>query len=475
MGKIVKYCNSCDEGFAPKFTFCPDCGKELEAFEMNPLMQDVPPAKAAVPPAAVAGTADLLEIPARTAAIGFETKIEPVEEAIVDVAPIPVEASPAPVIDTVAPVVAKTKIKPVKTAAPAVSETKAAPVMETPPPGVPEPVAETSTPAATSANMFFHTRPLDADRVPKSLEAEHEAYSAEGGFYVTVIEEKNVNQRNGLLLGAFCLVIVTLLSGVVYSIFSKDLDVGAINEDNFIASLIDDVPAAVEDVPQVKRDKSAGGGGGGGRQEDETTQGDLANQTAHPERPPQAIPRFENPLPLPPASTQGNKTFDQTHDRYGDPNGRYTNWNNGTGSGGGQGSGTGTGQGSGRGTGAGSGIGSGYGSGIGTGNGPGSGSGENGAPPPPKSIVTSPWKILYKPKARYTDAARQQNIQGSVTLRVTFLASGQVGGVSVIKGLGGGLTEEAIAAARGIKFEPQKLNGVPQTTTKTMEISFAIY
>ena len=72
MGKIVKYCNSCDEGFAPKFTFCPDCGKELEAFEMNPLMQDVPPAKAAVPPAAVAGTADLLEIPARTGLVSLE-------------------------------------------------------------------------------------------------------------------------------------------------------------------------------------------------------------------------------------------------------------------------------------------------------------------------------------------------------------------------------------------------------------------
>src|SRR5215203_1348044 len=37
MGKIVKYCSSCDEGFAERFGFCPDCGATLQAFEMNPL------------------------------------------------------------------------------------------------------------------------------------------------------------------------------------------------------------------------------------------------------------------------------------------------------------------------------------------------------------------------------------------------------------------------------------------------------
>ena len=36
MGKIVKYCVSCDEGFAEKFGFCPTCGAQLQSFEMNP-------------------------------------------------------------------------------------------------------------------------------------------------------------------------------------------------------------------------------------------------------------------------------------------------------------------------------------------------------------------------------------------------------------------------------------------------------
>ena len=37
MGKIVKYCAACDESFAEKFAFCPNCGKGMQPFEMNPL------------------------------------------------------------------------------------------------------------------------------------------------------------------------------------------------------------------------------------------------------------------------------------------------------------------------------------------------------------------------------------------------------------------------------------------------------
>ena len=40
MGKIVKYCSSCDESFAEKFGFCPTCGASLQPFEMNPLITE---------------------------------------------------------------------------------------------------------------------------------------------------------------------------------------------------------------------------------------------------------------------------------------------------------------------------------------------------------------------------------------------------------------------------------------------------
>ena len=89
--------------------------------------------------------------------------------------------------------------------------------------------------------------------------------------------------------------------------------------------------------------------------------------------------------------------------------------------------------------------------------------------------ITNSLRIISKPRANYTDTARQNNIQGTVTLRVTFLASGQIGNISTVSGLPCGLTEQAIAAAAKIKFEPMLVNGNPSTVTKQVQYSFTIY
>ena len=439
MGKIVKFCNSCDEGFAEKFAFCPNCGQTLQAFEMNPMVQEAAPSGDEIIAGSTAEAVDLLEMPDQVMQEAASlNEIEPVEEPILETAP------PAAEIEQIE-----------------------------------EPVVEVAAPRSSvaSTTVFTQTKAVDVDRKPGSLEAEHNAYASEGAFYLTVIEEKNVKQRNSLLLGSTLLMVTMGVGLTIWSLFNVPLAVYAIGGDTSLASLIDDVPMIVEEDKQ-KKEKEAGGGGGGGRKEEDTTQGDLANQTKNPERAPQAIPRMENPtLVLPPASTQGNKTYEQTHDRFGDPTGRFTNWNNGTGAGGGQGSGTGTGQGSGRGTGNGSGNGSGSGNGLGNGNGNGTGDGESGiGPPPPKrASVTQNLAITSKPRPGYTDAARQANIQGTVILRVTFLGSGQIGSISAVKGLPNGLTEQAIAAARRIAFQPKLVDGQPQSVTKQIEYTFSIY
>ena len=95
--------------------------------------------------------------------------------------------------------------------------------------------------------------------------------------------------------------------------------------------------------------------------------------------------------------------------------------------------------------------------------------------PKVKTGVTQAVKILSKARANYTDLARQIVVQGKVVLKVTFLASGGVGAISVVSGLSSGLTEQAIAAARSIKFEPAKVNGVAVSVTKTIEYTFAIF
>jgi TonB family protein len=136
---------------------------------------------------------------------------------------------------------------------------------------------------------------------------------------------------------------------------------------------------------------------------------------------------------------------------YGDPNSR---WNTGPG--------TGTG---------GGGMGSGKGTGQGTGN----------APAADKSASirilpgSAPLRILSKPAGTYTDAARSNQVQGTVKLRVTFLASGEIGPVIPITSLPHGLTEQAIAAAQRIRFEPERIKGVPKTVVKVVEYTFMIY
>lgn len=469
MAKIMKYCSSCDEGFAEKFAFCPDCGAALQSYEMNPLSAGEGPAAEF---AAAPVPSEVTE-PVETRSEVMETRpqIEP------EVAPEVAEAAPAESVEEV--VEAATNTEPIAAVSePAITPVETMDAVET---ETAESIKVPATAAAAApATSFFQTKPMDADRMPRSLEAEHQAYAADGGFYVTVIEEKNVKQRNTLLLGVLALTVLFWSTMVVGSIFSKDLDIGSINDDVFNAVLVDDIPMDVDPEKQIKDKKDAGGGGGGGRQDkEETTRGDLADQSPHPTRPPDAnTPRMENPsLVLPPPQTQGNQVYDKKYNKWGDPNGRFDSFSNGTGSGGGQGSGYGTGQGSGRGTGNGSGNGSGSGGGLGSGNGNGTGAGDDTGNPPPvlKVGVTQAVKIISKPRPGYTDSARQANIQGTVILRVTFLGSGQIGSISAVKGLGSGLTEQAIAAARRISFEPAKVNGVGQTVTKQVEYTFSIY
>lgn len=443
MGKILKFCNSCEEGFAERFTFCPDCGGSLQAVELNPV--EPIQAGAVEEPQAPAFITEVMNEPILELATDEPTVDE------VEFASAPTEEIPAFVEDAVVdePIVAATQ--------PA--------------------IARHEDPAfMTAPGILFESEPKYADEVRHTIPAPLLSKD-EDGYAITVIEEKNGSQRNGLLLAATAFAVIVAIGSWGVSLFSKSLDIGAIGDDQSLARLIEDVPMPVEEEEQPKKnDEKAGGGGGGGKEEKEpVNQGDLANQTKNPIRPPDVnthrSDNFELKLPTP--STEGNKTFEQKYDKYGDPNSKYTGLSNGPGRGGGIGTGDGTGQGSGTGSGAGSGSGSGYGSGDGNDNGDGTGRG--GGAPPVAARVTQPLKITYKQKAQYTDAARTNGVQGTVTLRVTFLASGGIGGITTIKGLPHGLTEQAIAAARAMRFEPEMVGGQARTTSRPVSFTFNIY
>lgn len=92
-----------------------------------------------------------------------------------------------------------------------------------------------------------------------------------------------------------------------------------------------------------------------------------------------------------------------------------------------------------------------------------------------ESAADRPLLIALKPRARYTDQARKKMTQGTVVLRVTFLPSGSIGAVDVIRALPDGLTEEAVAATRKLLFVPVERQGMRVAVTKAVEYSFSIY
>ncbi|HEY7181260.1 MAG TPA: TonB family protein [Blastocatellia bacterium] len=93
----------------------------------------------------------------------------------------------------------------------------------------------------------------------------------------------------------------------------------------------------------------------------------------------------------------------------------------------------------------------------------------------PDQKWTSRPKILYREKADYTPDARRARIEGTVVLQIVFGANGDIQDVKVIRGLPFGLTDQAIIAAKKIKFEPAYKNGAPVSVRGSLEYAFNLY
>jgi TonB family protein len=213
----------------------------------------------------------------------------------------------------------------------------------------------------------------------------------------------------------------------------------------------------------------ASGGGGGGRQRPEPPSKGVPPQMALT---PQIVlpnpepPKIKNPTLQVQMTTYGDPSLRVPKGPIGDPTGVPAPPSPGPGSGGGIGRNTGTGVGGGTGGGAGPGRGGNTGGGdMGLG---GGGSIE------PMTASLRP-TILYREKARYTEEARQNKIQGSVLLQVVFNNNGLITDVRVIRGLPDGLTEKAIEAAKKIRFNPAVKNGAPVSVRGTLDFAFNLY
>ncbi len=83
--------------------------------------------------------------------------------------------------------------------------------------------------------------------------------------------------------------------------------------------------------------------------------------------------------------------------------------------------------------------------------------------------------ILYKERAKYTEEARQNKIQGTVVLSLIFGADGRIYDVRVVRSLPSGLTEESIAASQKIRFNPAVRDGRPVSVRMQLEYNFTLY
>lgn len=129
--------------------------------------------------------------------------------------------------------------------------------------------------------------------------------------------------------------------------------------------------------------------------------------------------------------------------------------------------------GSGTGGGAGTGRGTGLGEGDGAGIGDGSGGGMGGGPYRAGSGIEPP-RLLREVKAAYTDEARRANISGDVEMEITIRRDGTVSDVRVLRGLGGGLNDRAVAAVRQWRFAPARLKGVPVDVIVQVSVEFSL-
>jgi len=128
------------------------------------------------------------------------------------------------------------------------------------------------------------------------------------------------------------------------------------------------------------------------------------------------------------------------------------------------------------GSGTGGGAGTGHGKGVGPGNEAGVGTGESVDYNGVFSVgsVTVRPQILGRPTPGYTDEARRNQIEGSVRVSVLLKADGAVSDIKVARGLGYGLDEKAIEAARQLRFVPAQKDGHAVSVRLSVEFKFSL-
>ena len=89
--------------------------------------------------------------------------------------------------------------------------------------------------------------------------------------------------------------------------------------------------------------------------------------------------------------------------------------------------------------------------------------------------VTQKVRVLERAEPIYTESARKYAITGTVVLRSVFSKDGEVTNLYVVRKLPHGLTQQAIKAARAIRFSPAMKDGHPVSMYMELQYNFNLY
>ena len=220
-------------------------------------------------------------------------------------------------------------------------------------------------------------------------------------------------------------------------------------------------------VMSLSRNPIPGRSGGGDRDPFPPQHGKLPPPSIIPAAIPKTPPLNPQSLPVAGIDIDPSQWRDVEAKVYGDPDSKSNIPSSGPGTGGG--------------------IGTGRGVGIGSGTDLNNGcfatvdkvrvpcSGGASKPALKQSEVEQRVRLLFKPEPQYTEEARQNQLTGTVMLRVVFSSEGEVEQIRAIRTLPFGLTERAIAAARRIKFVPAMKGGQAVSVQMQLEYNFNLY
>jgi TonB family protein len=92
----------------------------------------------------------------------------------------------------------------------------------------------------------------------------------------------------------------------------------------------------------------------------------------------------------------------------------------------------------------------------------------------PNAGITLPTVVKFS-RASYTDEARRREIEGVVTVQAEFDINGGFKILRVVKGLGYGLDESALAALKNWRFNPAYRNGARVSVIALIDVMFTVF